>query len=399
MRDTPAEHEVGLPDQDRVGDQRQVAGVSDASASMKHTISLVAMDDHVAGGAESALGHPDHGRPVVGGDVRRGVGGAVVGHDRMEGQQHPGEHPRERLGFIQARQNDIDYHAKRRSPRTALIDPYRPVTDRPGRIAGGQAGAVFGWLHANTGGGTAEFIRSTSSMPCGRHGHEVQGLDSLAPAVHDGPPGYLPAGFDLTVGDIRDPGVVGRAVAGADAVCHQAAMVGLGVNLADLPAYADVNVTGTAVLLEAMGRSGIPRLVLASSMVVYGEGAYDCRQHGRVRPAPRGPDDLSAGQFEPRCPDCGQELTTATVAESAPLDPPQRLCRQQGRPGAPGGHLGADDRRVGGRAALSQRLRPEDAAGHAVLRRRRDLPVGAGERPGARGLRGWRAAPRLRPRP
>jgi dTDP-L-rhamnose 4-epimerase len=169
--------------------------------------------------------------------------------------------------------------------------------------------------------GAAGFIGSHIVDALRAAGHEVQGLDSLAPAVHDGPPGYLPAGFDLTVGDIRDPGVVGRAVAGADAVCHQAAMVGLGVDLADLPAYADVNVTGTAVLLEAMGRSGIPRLVLASSMVVYGEGAYDCRQHGRVRPAPRGPDDLSAGQFEPRCPDCGQELTTATVAESAPLDP------------------------------------------------------------------------------
>jgi dTDP-L-rhamnose 4-epimerase len=169
--------------------------------------------------------------------------------------------------------------------------------------------------------GAAGFIGSHIVDALLAAGHEVQGLDSLAPAVHDGPPGYLPAGFDLTVGDIRDPGVVGRAVAGADAVCHQAAMVGLGVDLADLPAYADVNVTGTAVLLEAMGRSGIPRLVLASSMVVYGEGAYDCRRHGRVRPAPRSPDDLSAGRFEPRCPDCGQELTTATVAESAPLDP------------------------------------------------------------------------------
>src|SRR5216683_921127 len=152
-------------------------------------------------------------------------------------------------------------------------------------------------------------------------GHEVQGLDALAPAVHDGPPAYLPPGFDLTVGDIRDPVLVRRAVAGADAVCHQAAMVGLGVDLADLPAYSDVNVTGTAVLLDAMGRSGVAGLVLASSMVVYGEGAYDCPAHGRVHPAPRGTDDLSAGRFEPRCPDCGQELTTATVAESAPLDP------------------------------------------------------------------------------
>jgi dTDP-L-rhamnose 4-epimerase len=169
--------------------------------------------------------------------------------------------------------------------------------------------------------GAAGFIGSHIVDLLQAAGHEVQGLDSLAPAVHDGPPGYLPAGFELTVGDVRDPAVVSRAVEGADVVCHQAAMVGLGVDLADLPAYADVNVTGTAVLLEAMGRRGVPRLVLASSMVVYGEGAYDCGQHGPVRPAPRRADDLSAGQFEPRCPRCGAELTTATVAESAPLDP------------------------------------------------------------------------------
>ena len=169
--------------------------------------------------------------------------------------------------------------------------------------------------------GAAGFIGSHIVDVLHAAGHEVQGLDSLAPAVHNGPPGYLPAGFELTVGDIRDPAVVSRAVEGADAVCHQAALVGLGVDLADLPAYADVNVTGTAVLLEAMGRIGIPRLVLASSMVVYGEGAYDCRRHGRVRPAPRSPDDLSAGQFEPRCPRCGEQLTIATVAELAPLDP------------------------------------------------------------------------------
>ena len=169
--------------------------------------------------------------------------------------------------------------------------------------------------------GAAGFIGSHIVDALQAAGHEVQGLDSLAPAVHDGPPGYLPPGFDLTVGDVRDPGVVSRAVAGADVVCHQAAMVGLGVDLADLPAYSDVNVTGTAVLLEAMGRNDIPRLVLASSMVVYGEGAYDCRRHGRVRPAPRSREDLAAGRFEPRCPRCGQELTTATVTESAPLDP------------------------------------------------------------------------------
>ena len=152
-------------------------------------------------------------------------------------------------------------------------------------------------------------------------GHEVRGLDALAPAVHAGPPGYLPADLELVVGDVRDPRVVDRAVAGIDAVCHQAAMVGLGVDLTDMPAYADVNVTGTAVLLEVMGRHHVPRLVLASSMVVYGEGGYACVAHGPARPAPRAAADLAAGRFEPRCPRCAGPLTPTSVEESAPLDP------------------------------------------------------------------------------
>ncbi len=167
--------------------------------------------------------------------------------------------------------------------------------------------------------GAAGFIGSHIAETMRAAGHEVRGLDSLTPAVHNGRPDHVDA--DLVVGDVRDPAVVDGALAGMDAVCHQAAMVGLGVDLSDLPLYSDVNVTGTAVLLEAMGRHGIPRLVFASSMVVYGEGAYDCAAHGRVRPAPRDPGDLSAGRFEPRCPSCGSALVTATVGEDAPLDP------------------------------------------------------------------------------
>jgi dTDP-L-rhamnose 4-epimerase len=167
--------------------------------------------------------------------------------------------------------------------------------------------------------GAAGFIGSHIAETLLEAGHEVRGLDSLAPAVHNGRPDHV--SFDLVVGDVRDPATVDEALAGMDAVCHQAAMVGLGVDLSDLPMYADVNVTGTAVLLEAMGRHRIPRLVFASSMVVYGEGAYDCARHGRVRPSPRDPGDLAAGCFEPRCPSCGSPLVTATVAEDAPLDP------------------------------------------------------------------------------
>src|ERR1017187_9454981 len=169
--------------------------------------------------------------------------------------------------------------------------------------------------------GAAGFIGSHIVDILQAAGHEVQGLDSLTPAVHAGPPGYLPAGFDLTVGDVRDPAVVSRAVEGADAVCHQAALVGLGVDLSDLPVYADVNVTRSAVLLAAMGQDGISRVVFGSSMVVYGEGAYDCGTHGRVRPLPRHPADLTAARFEPRCPTCAQPLTTTTVGEETSLDP------------------------------------------------------------------------------
>ena len=167
--------------------------------------------------------------------------------------------------------------------------------------------------------GAAGFIGSHIASAMQEAGHEVRGLDSLTPTVHRGRPSDCDV--DLVVGDVRDPVAVDEALAGVDAVCHQAAMVGLGVDLSDLPLYSDVNVTGTAVLLEAMGRHGIGRLVLASSMVVYGEGAYDCAAHGRVRPLPRDPADLAAGVFEPRCPSCGAPLDTSLVGEDAPLDP------------------------------------------------------------------------------
>jgi dTDP-L-rhamnose 4-epimerase len=152
-------------------------------------------------------------------------------------------------------------------------------------------------------------------------GHEVRGLDSLSPAVHDGRPSYIADTTDLRVADIRDSAAVDDALDGVDAVCHLAAMVGLGVSVADLPLYADINVTGTAVLLEAMARRRVPRLVLSSSMVVYGEGAYECPLDGTVRPLPRSAADLEAGVFEPRCPVCDSALSWSCVTEDAALDP------------------------------------------------------------------------------
>jgi dTDP-L-rhamnose 4-epimerase len=169
--------------------------------------------------------------------------------------------------------------------------------------------------------GAAGFIGSHIADAALAAGHDVRGLDSLAPAVHAARPDYWPDAAELVVADVRDPAAVRRALAGVDAVCHQAALVGLGVDLSDLAPYCDVNVTGTAVLLAAMGALGVPRLVLASSMVAYGEGRYDCPEHGPVRPPARDRADLEQGRFEPRCPACGADLRTAPVPESAPLDP------------------------------------------------------------------------------
>ncbi len=152
--------------------------------------------------------------------------------------------------------------------------------------------------------GAAGFIGSHVAQALRAAGHQVREMDCA-----DGS------------GDVRDSAACHAALAGVDAVAHHAAKVGLGVDLDDLPDYASTNDLGTAVLLAAMARTGVQRLVLASSMVVYGEGAYICDVHGSVDPPPRLVTDLAAGRFEPSCPRCGLPLAAAQVVEDARLDP------------------------------------------------------------------------------
>jgi len=109
---------------------------------------------------------------------------------------------------------------------------------------------------------------------------------------------------------------------GVTAVSHQAAMVGLGVDFGDVADYVHHNDLGTAALLRALYRCGFRgRLVLASSMVVYGEGRYGCDQHGLMRPEARSEDSLSRGLFDPPCPGCGRSLKPEPVPEDTPTDP------------------------------------------------------------------------------
>ena len=170
--------------------------------------------------------------------------------------------------------------------------------------------------------GGAGFVGSHVVDALADAGTQVRVLDVLHPSAHAGAPEYLRSDVEYVFGDVTDPSVVAEATSGMDAVSHQAAMVGLGVDFQDSPGYITNNDLGTAVLLAALHASGFAgRLVLASSMVVYGEGRYRCSTHGIVRAHPRARDDLDAGRFEPRCPRCSHELRPEPVGEDAPLDP------------------------------------------------------------------------------
>lgn len=151
-------------------------------------------------------------------------------------------------------------------------------------------------------------------------GWEVRILDSLDPAVHpDRPPGNPSA--PLLVGDVGDASTVAAALEGIDIVVHQSAKVGLGVDFSDAPDYIRNNDLATAVLLAGMASAGTDKLVLASSMVVYGEGAYTDSAGRLVRPGPRRVEDLEHGLFDPRDPATGEFLVPALITEDAALDP------------------------------------------------------------------------------
>ena len=152
-------------------------------------------------------------------------------------------------------------------------------------------------------------------------GHDVTVLDNIHPLAWSSRP-KVDARTRFLEGDVRDAASVRSAIEGVDHVCHQAAMVGLGVDLGDIADYVAHNDLGTAILLRELAAASFAgRLVLASSMVVYGEGRYACPDHGVVRPGPREIADLDAGRFEPPCPQCGRPLEPRPVPESAPLDP------------------------------------------------------------------------------
>ena len=174
--------------------------------------------------------------------------------------------------------------------------------------------------------GGAGFVGSHLVDSLVERGHVVRVLDNLDPQVHGStgrPGGHVSPEAEFVLGDIRDTEVVSRAVKGMEVVFHLAAAVGVGQSMYRIRDYMEVNTLGAANLLQALvgAPSRVEKVVVASSMSIYGEGAYRCATCGPVFPPLRPREQLRARHWEMRCPGCGAEVVALPTPENKPLAP------------------------------------------------------------------------------
>jgi dTDP-L-rhamnose 4-epimerase len=175
--------------------------------------------------------------------------------------------------------------------------------------------------------GGAGFIGSHVSELLLSRGYQVTVLDNLSHQVHSGE--EEASGFEairdkvtFLLGDVRDMAMLRRALVGQDAVIHLAANTGTGQSMYEIREYSDVNVVGTASLLEAIVKSKLKlrKMIVASSRAVYGEGNYLCATDGEVFPEARSEDDMSRGDFGTKCPICGSSVQALPTDERAAIE-------------------------------------------------------------------------------
>jgi dTDP-L-rhamnose 4-epimerase len=171
--------------------------------------------------------------------------------------------------------------------------------------------------------GGAGFIGTHLVKELVSRGDEVVVLDSLEEQVHGGARPELPPSVELIVGDVGDVAAADRALAGVDRVVHLAAAVGVGQSMYEIARYTERNTMQTATFLERLvAQRPLPtRLVVASSMSIYGEGEYECHEHGRMAPPPRPEEQLLARQWELVCPHCMSALKPVGTRETKSLIP------------------------------------------------------------------------------
>ena len=173
--------------------------------------------------------------------------------------------------------------------------------------------------------GGAGFIGSHLVDALVDKGHRVRVLDQLVSQVHgeNATPKYVNPAAEFVRGDVCDRAAVGAALEGIDVVYHEAAEVGVGQSMYEIERYVRANDLGTAVVLEAVlaRRPQIKKLVVASSMSIYGEGAYTCADCGPVSPQIRSTEQLRDRRWEVECPTCGKTLAPAPTTEEKPLFP------------------------------------------------------------------------------
>lgn len=155
---------------------------------------------------------------------------------------------------------------------------------------------------------------------------KVRVLDALVPQVH-GPgrkrPSYLNKAVELVVGDAGNSAVLTRCLKNIDVVVHFAAAVGVGQSMYEIASYVESNTQATANLLQVLSRKKhkVRKLIVASSMSIYGEGAYRCAQCGLLTSVFRTDARLTSKQWEMACPQCGAVATAIATPETKPMDP------------------------------------------------------------------------------
>lgn len=173
--------------------------------------------------------------------------------------------------------------------------------------------------------GGAGFIGSHLARDLVTRGHNVTIMDNFSPQVHGETPdlSQLPEGARVIRGDVRETADWTTALDGQTAVVHLAAETGTGQSMYEIDRYTDVNVGGTAKLLDLLANHDhqVERLVVASSRAIYGEGRHRCDEHGIVYPGARTESDMTAGDFAVKCPQCGRDTAHLATDERSRIHP------------------------------------------------------------------------------